>query len=240
MMASGMDAFILSGGLGIRLRSVVGDGPKVMGGIAGKPFLEYVILQLKRYGVRRIVLCVGYQAETIQEYFGRGERLGVQLGYSVESEPLGTAGALKLAAPLIESTEVLVLNGDSFFDLNLERLLEYHHRRKARATIALAEVENAHRYGSVEINTHGEIVCFLEKAQEGPGRINGGIYVLGSEILAVIPEGRAVSLEREIFPKLIGHGFFGFSSDAYFVDIGVPEDFLGLQASPSRLLTAGG
>jgi NDP-sugar pyrophosphorylase family protein len=207
-----------------------------MAAIAEKPFLEYLLLQLKSYGVTNIILCIGYRGEFIEEYFGHGAILGLRLSYSCESEPLSTGGALKLAEPLIKTSDFLVLNGDSFFDIDLRALIRYHQSRKARATIALAEVENTARYGSVEINAQGEITCFLEKAQKGLGLINGGVYMLSGEVLALIPRGRAVSLEREVFPRLIGHGLYGLSFRGYFVDIGVPEDYLKLQAEPGRLL----
>ncbi len=233
-----MDALILSGGLGLRLRSVLDDCPKPLAVVAGKPFLEYLLLWLKTQGVTSIILCTGYRGELIQEYFGCGNVLGLRLRYSCESEPLGTGGALKLAGPLIESEEFLVLNGDSFFDVDLRELISTHRRRRAQATIALAEVEDTHRYGSVEMNAQGEIVRFLEKGRGGDGFVNAGVYVFRAEILALIPQGCAVSLEHEIFPNLVGRGLYGLPARGYFVDIGVPDEYLRLQADPGGLLAA--
>lgn len=231
-----MNALILSGGLGRRLRSVLGDHPKPMATIGEKPFLEYVLLQLRRHGVRRIILCIGYRGELIQEYFGKGDLLSLELRYSSESELLGTGGALKVAESLIETPDFLVLNGDSIFDIDLNTLIRFHRNRQARATAALAKVENSRRYGSVEINNQGEVIRFLEKAHERPGLINAGIYVLHYKVLGSIPQGRPISLEREVLPQLIGRGLYGVSFDSYFVDIGVPENYLKLHADPSRLL----
>jgi len=234
-----MNAIILAGGLGKRLRPLLGNQPKVLARVLDKPFLEYLLLQLKRYSVNNVILAVGYCGEMIEACFGSGSDLGLHLCYSYEPEPLGTGGALKLAQNLIHSEYFLVMNGDSFFDINLKVLIRYHQKKKALATIGLAKVDDTQRYGAVELDHEGRIVRFLEKTKGGQaGLINGGIYVFQREVLELIPEGRPVSLEHEIFPKLIGKGFYGLPFQAYFVDIGVPEDYLRLQADPSRLLAA--
>jgi|FaiFalDrversion3_1042247.scaffolds.fasta_scaffold01077_4 D-glycero-alpha-D-manno-heptose 1-phosphate guanylyltransferase len=232
-------ALILAGGLGTRLSSLFRNYPKALAPIAGKPFLEYLLLYLKKHGFFDIVLCVGYKADLIQRYCQDGKQWGMSIRYSREQMPLGTAGPLKVAGPLIPATDFLVLNGDSFFNIDLNTLVRYHKSRKALATIALAKVNNAQRYGTVEVDSRGKIVKFIEKEQtEKAGLINGGIYVFHRKVLDLIPEGRAVSLEYEIFPKLVGKAFYGLPFEAYFVDIGVPEDYLELQADPSRLLAA--
>jgi len=234
-----MQTVILAGGLGTRLHSLLGGKPKPMAPIAGRPFLEYVLLWLKKYGFTEVILCIGYQGVFIQKYFGQGERWGLNIRYSHEEELRGTAGALKLAQGFIRGENFLVLNGDSFVDLDLNILIYYHRVRKALASIALVKVPNTARYGAVEIDESGKIMRFMEKEEtKTPGLINGGIYVFQREVLELIPEGRPVSLEREIFPKLIGEGFYGLPFQAYFIDIGVPEDYLRLQADPSRLLMA--
>jgi len=231
-------ALILAGGLGERLRSVVSDRPKPMAAIAGRPFLEYVLLGLKKQDVTNVILCIGHGGSFIREYFAGGEKWGLRLYCSSETKPLGTGGALKLAEPLVSSRNFLVLNGDSFFGIDLRALIRFHESRKAQATIALAEVENTERYGVVEIAATGEVSRFLEKARRGPGLINGGIYVLSREVLASVPRGRAISLEREILPQLIGRGFYGLAFQSYFVDIGVPEEYLKLQVDFSRLVAS--
>jgi NDP-sugar pyrophosphorylase family protein len=206
--------------------------------IAEKPFLDYLLLQLQKHQVTDVILCLGHGGAIIQGYYQRRAFPGMHLHYSHESEPLGTGGALKRAEPLLRSSEVLVLNGDSIFGIDVLALLHSHRSRKAHATIALAEVDDRQRYGTVEIDEQGQITGFQEKAQAGGGLINGGIYILRSEILALISPGRAVSLEREIFPQIIGRGLFGTPFRAYFADIGVPEAYRRLQADPSRLLAA--
>jgi NDP-sugar pyrophosphorylase family protein len=233
-----MDTLILAGGLGTRMRSVLHGRPKSMATIAARPFIEYLLLQLQKQGVTDVILCLGYQGELIGDYCRHNAPPGLRLRYSYEAMPLGTGGTLKLAEPLIQTAEFLVLNGDSFFDIDLQAFMRCHQRWNARASMALAEVEDRQRYGAVEINQQGEISGFLEKAQAGRGLINGGIYVLGAEVLALIPPGGAVSLEREIFPQLIGRGFYGVPFQSYFADIGVPEAYLTLQANPGRLLAA--
>ena len=233
-----MTVLILAGGLGTRLRKIVSNRPKPMILIANRPFLEYLILQLKRYSLTDIVLCIGHLGEQIREYFGDGGRWGVQITYSYEKRPLGTGGAIKLAERLIKEDDFLVMNADSFLDVDPNRLIEYHLTREALVTMALVEVEDPGRYGAVEANENGEIKSFVEKGQgesTRPGLINGGIYVLNREIFKYIPEGR-VSLEKEVFPKLTGKRFYGMLVKGFFIDIGVPEDYKKLQENPGVLL----
>ena len=233
-----MTTLLLAGGLGTRLRKIVSNRPKPMIFVANRPFLEYLILQLKRYSLTDIVLCTGHLGEQIREYFGDGGRWGVQITYSYEKRPLGTGGAIKLAERLIKEENFLVMNGDSFLDIDLNRLIEYHLTREALVTMALVEVEGPERYGAVEANENGEIKSFVEKGQgesTRPGLINGGIYVLNREIFKYIPEG-TVSLEKEVFPKLTGKRFYGMLVKGFFIDIGVPEDYKRLQENPQALL----
>lgn len=172
-----MKALVLAGGLGTRLRELINDRPKPMAPIAGRPFLEYLIIQLKRYELNDIVLCIGYLGEYIKGYFGHGSRWGVHISYSQENEPLGTGGAIKLAEELVQEKNFLVMNGDSFLDIDLNSLIDYHLKKKALATIALVEVEAPSRYGAVEINEKGEIESFTEKGHSSRSKlINGGIY----------------------------------------------------------------
>ncbi|MCD6468888.1 MAG: nucleotidyltransferase family protein [Thermoplasmata archaeon] len=231
-----MKSLILAGGLGTRLRKIVPDKPKPMALIANRPFLEYLILQLKQYRLTDIVLCVGYLGERVKEYFGDGSRWDVHVSYSQESAPLGTGGAIRLAEKLVQAENFLVMNGDSFLDIDLNRLIDYHLERKALATMALAEVEDPARYGAVEINEKGEIESFVEKGESsGSKLINGGIYVLDRKVFDYIPEGK-VSLEREVFPKLIGRKFYGVPVKGYFIDIGIPEDYERLRRNPQMLV----
>jgi D-glycero-alpha-D-manno-heptose 1-phosphate guanylyltransferase len=231
-----MQALILAGGLGTRLREIAKNIPKVMVNIKGKPFLKYLILQLKNYNLNDIILCTGYLKEKIKNYFGNGNHLEVSIIYSDETEPLGTGGAIKFAKDLILEDNFLVMNGDSFFDIDLRKLINYHYEREALTTMALVEVKDTKRFGIVKIGNNGEIESFFEKRKkQGLNLINGGIYLLNRKIFDYIPKSKEVSLEEEIFPKLIGKGFYGVSFDNYFIDIGVPEDYRKLQENPNYL-----
>ena len=231
-----MKGLILVGGLGTRVKEILDDRPKPMVPVAGRPFLEYLILQVKKQGLTDIVLCIGYLGEQIREYFDNGSKWGVCISYSHESVPLGTAGAIKLAENLIEEETFLVMNGDSFLDVKLNELIEHHLRQAVLATMALVEIEEPARYGAVEINEKGEIESFVEKGQNSRSRlINGGVYVLNRKVFDYIPEGK-VSLEKEVFPKLIGKGFHGMPIKGFFIDIGVPADYKRLEANPKILL----
>lgn len=232
-------AIILAGGLGTRLRLLVRDRPKVLAPIAGSPFLEYVLLQLRNYGIEDVILSVGFRGEMIERHFGNGSKWGLCLRYSYETKPLGTGGAVRLAERLLKGKRLLVMNGDSFFDVDINALWRSHEKRGSVITLALAKVNNPQRYAAVEINRRGEVVMFKEKEHaETAGLVNGGIYVFRREALDLIPEGTAVSLEREVFPRLIRKGLHGVPREGYFVDIGVPADYLQLQTDPSKLLAA--
>lgn len=238
-----MQALILAGGEGTRLRSVLGGTlNKPMAPVAGKPFLEYLIVFLRRQNVDTITLCVGYKADLIEDYFSRGDRWGVRLTYSRETALLGTGGAVKLAEGLTRDEEFLVLNGDSFFDVDLGELVRFHRATGAAATLALAQVGNAARYGGVLLDETHRIVRFSEKGGEARvGYINGGIYVLTRAVLDMIPGGHVCSLEREVFPALAGQAvrsLYGHPFPGYFIDIGVPADYERLQADASPLFIA--
>jgi D-glycero-alpha-D-manno-heptose 1-phosphate guanylyltransferase len=232
-----MQALILAGGAGTRLSSVLGELNKPMAPVAGRPFLEYLLLRLKKYEIDEVTLCVGYKADLIQSYFGTGKRWGMHVSYSHESDFLGTGGALKLAEAYIHEKECFVMNGDSLFAIDLSTLMHYHRMMKAKATLALAQVENTQRYGSVGLNKAGEVVSFIEKRESNnEGLINGGVYVFAREVLDLIPDGQPVSLEKDILPGLIGHAVYGLPSQDYFIDIGLPEDYKMLCATPGQLL----
>jgi NDP-sugar pyrophosphorylase family protein len=234
-----MQALILAGGAGTRLSSVLAGLNKPMAPVASRPFLEYVLLQLKKYGIDEVTLCVGYKADLIHSYFGRGDHWGMQISYSYETDFRGTAGALKLAEELIHEEDYFVMNGDSLFDIELPALMHYHRDMKAMATLALADVDNTQRYGAVSLDELGRIISFIEKREGNTkGLVNGGVYVFRREVLDFIPEGQSVSLEKDILPKLIGQGLYGLPLQGYFVDIGVPIDYMRLRSSPTQLLAA--
>ena len=233
-----MQTLILAGGLGTRLRGIIKDNPKVMVNIKGIPFLEYLILQLKKYGLIDIILCTGYLSEKIKKYFKNVDNWGVNITYSKESKPLGTGGAIKFAEYLIREDNFIVMNGDSFFDIDLDKLISFHFNKKALAIMALAEAKEIKRFGSVKIDKNGMIKSFIEKEKKANSNlINGGIYVLNKEIFKYISKDKSISLEKEIFPKLVGStNFYGISFKNYFIDIGVPEDYKKIQENPECLL----
>ena len=231
-------ALVLAGGRGTRLAGVVPDDSKPMAPINGRPFLEYVLLHLARSGVAGAVICTGYRADLIMDHFGDGERVGLSLTYSHEQEPRGTAGALHDALPLATGSPVLAVNGDSFLGADLRMLADFHAAHDARVTLALTAVDDAARFGRVAVDAGGRIAGFTEKdgVAGRPGLVNAGVYVLDAAALTDLPGTGAISLERDLLPKLIGHGLYGLALDGFFVDIGLPADYATLRADPSRLL----
>jgi len=230
---------VLAGGLGTRLRSVLPDRPKVLAEVAGRPFLAYQLERLARAGIVDVVVCLGYLAGEIERFIAAGDAFeGLQVRSSREPVPLGTAGALRLARKDAAGT-FLALNGDSFFDVPLERLLAHHRRTGARATLAAARVTNAGRYGALELEGNGRVRRFLEKGGQGSGLVNAGIYVLEAAVLDGIPPDRPTSLEHDIFPALAAEGSLtAMAWDGYFIDIGIPDDLAGIDRDPGRLLEA--
>ncbi len=227
-----MKALILAGGLGTRLRPIVGNRPKSMAQIGGRPFLAYQLDLLRSQGFTEIILCTGYLSQAIEEYFGDGKDLGVHLTYSVEEKPLGTAGAIKNAAPLVDST-FLVLNGDTYVQADLRNLVYFHQDRSALATIGLSQVGDPSRSGLVQAGPAGRVVRFIEKGtvQGDCNTISAGVYVFEPEILDFIPSDRKVSLELEVFPHLVEMGapLYGYMLSGPFVDIGTPEGYRRMQ-----------
>jgi NDP-sugar pyrophosphorylase family protein len=226
-----MEAVILCGGLGTRLRPAVGDRPKALAPVQGRPFLDYLIANLKKSGISRLVLATGYLSDRIVAEYGDGSRYGVALRYVVEPMALGTAGAVKYAAALLETEDFLALNGDTYAQIDYQALMEEHFRRQADLTVALRQVVAAERFGRVTLGPDGRIVRFLEKAPEGTisGKswINAGAYVMNRRVLSWIPDQRRYALETELIPLLLQEGLkiYGWATTGYFRDIGVPEDY---------------
>jgi NDP-sugar pyrophosphorylase family protein len=231
-------AFILCGGRGTRLRPVVADRPKSMVIISGVPFLQLLIERLRSQGVADVILGTGYMAEKIENYFGRGDNLAMHIRYSREHEPLGTGGALKLAELHI-SDPALVLNGDSYVDWSLVPMLELFTAKDAVMVVALQAVADVTRYGSVALDQAGRITQFVEKGVcAGPGLINAGVYLLRKQIVSNLPAGVAISLERDVFPRLLERRVYGLVCTGLFIDIGTPDDFRRAQtllASQARV-----
>ncbi len=218
-------AAILVGGKGERLRSVVHDRPKVLAPVAGRPFLAYLLDQLCEAGMQKVVLCTGYLAEQVEQAFG--PRYGtLELLYSREDEPLDTGGALRLALRQFDCESLLVLNGDSYCDLDFSALLDWYEQKQCRATIVLAHLNDIRRFGSVRWLSDGTIIEFEEKGQQGIGWINAGVYIVPRQILAEISASSPVSLERECFPNLVQkHLLTAFPGGRRFIDIGTPESY---------------
>lgn len=220
-------AVILAGGFGTRLQSVIKEIPKPMAPVAEKPFLEFQLRYLKHYGIKNIVFSTGHLSEKIREYFG-SEFQGLKISYSHEESPLGTGGGIRQAMENISDEEVLVLNGDSFFDIDLANFHELHSSFSSECSIALRKVKNASRYGTIEIDSNDRICSFREKSGlELEGLINGGVYIINRDLfLKTTPSGINFSIEKDFFEKQLERLIIkGFEFDGYFIDIGIPEDY---------------
>jgi NDP-sugar pyrophosphorylase family protein len=225
---------ILAGGLGTRLRPVVSDRPKVLADVGGRPFLSWWLDLLDRQGFGQVVLCAGYKAEQLRQTLG-SRRGNLQFHYSVEPQPLGTGGALRHALPFLLSNPVLVLNGDSFCDVDLRAFLAAHLASGARASLVTAPMEDTGRFGRVTTRPDGTVRDFREKSSGGPGRINAGIYLFARELLASVPEAQTLSLERDLLPVWAAHGIRVFPAAGPLLDIGTPESLAEAEAFFARL-----
>jgi D-glycero-alpha-D-manno-heptose 1-phosphate guanylyltransferase len=229
-----LQAIILAGGLGTRLRTIVTDKPKALVGINGKPFLEYQLEFLKKYRITDIIICTGYLGEKVESYFSNGERYGVSIRYSRERDLLGTGGALKNASSMLNH-HFFVLNGDTIFQTNLHEMKNFHERNYADATIALTRVSDQSRYGSVtceDKNTisnerRNKITAFSEKSNTSGLLISAGIYLMEKSLFAWNELPDIFSIENDFLPQVVlkssVHGFVDIN--AYFVDIGTLEGY---------------
>lgn len=225
-----MQALILAGGEGTRLRPLTIHTPKPVVPIVNRPFLYYQLDILKRAGIHDITLSLSYQPNKIADIFGEGEELGLKIRYAVENSPLGTAGAYKNAQEQLKTTAV-VFNGDILTDIDLAKVVEYHKSKKATATIVLTPVENPSAYGLVETESDGQVRRFLEKPKPEEitcNTINAGIYILEPHVLDYIPAGEKFSFEYQLFPALLERKepFYAFTWEGYWLDIGTPKSYL--------------
>jgi NDP-sugar pyrophosphorylase family protein len=230
---SAITALILAGGLGTRLRSVIGDLPKPMAPVAGRPFLEYQVAALRAQGLTDLVLSVGYRHELIEAHFGDGSAFGVRIAYAVEDQPLGTGGAVRLAAAALRDRPAcLILNGDTYFEADFRLLIDRHLAAGAPATLALIRVPDAGRYGSVTLDPSGIVTGFAEKGSAGAGLINAGAYAVSPAFLDDLPpEPTPLSLERDVFPVLCRRGRLrGLALSGLNIDIGVPDSYARFDA----------
>ena len=219
------EAVILAGGLGTRLRSAVPDLPKCMAPVNGKPFIAYVIHHFQQQGIEKFILSLGYMHEIIVDYLNKAYPL---LGkeYSIEQEPLGTGGAIQLACKKATEKTVLVLNGDTLFNIQLQKLSAFHHMCGAHCTLSLKPMKGFDRYGVVELNKDYSIKSFKEKQFYKEGLINGGVYALHAEKFLGEDLPPVFSFEKDYLEKkFTKRRMFGVVQDEYFIDIGIPEDF---------------
>jgi D-glycero-alpha-D-manno-heptose 1-phosphate guanylyltransferase len=232
-------AALLVGGFGTRLRPVVAGTPKVLARVGRMSFLELLIGQLRAQGIRRLVMCTGYLAEQIESEFGDGRARGVAIEYSREEQPLGTAGAIKLAEHYLQDVpQFLVMNGDSFLEVNFSDLMDFHCSHRAMATMAVVRVEDSSRYGTVRVDAAGVVIGFEEKTGSvAPGLVNGGVYIFNQVVLQHIPLPSA-SLERDVFPALLDRGLYAQEQHGMFIDIGTPADYARAQELSDSLKAA--
>jgi mannose-1-phosphate guanylyltransferase len=226
-----VQAIVLVGGEGTRLRPLTNDVPKPAVTLVDRPFLAYAIEWLAAHGVSEVVLACGFLPEVLRDALAdEEERAGVRITYVAEPEPLGTAGAIRFAAESLGDRledRFFALNGDVLADLDLGALLRTHVRRGARATIGIHPVEDSSAYGLVSCDEAERVLDFVEKTGEAvPGEINAGAYVLERSLLDLIPAGKPVSIEREVFPRLVGDGLCASLLEGYWLDIGTPDRYL--------------
>lgn len=220
-----IDIAVLAGGLGTRLREILPATPKILAPVGGKPFLEHLLAWLSRQKARRVLLCLGYRAADVLSLLEQRSFGTLEIETVIEPEALGTGGAVAFARPRFRSEPVLVMNGDTFVDVDLNAFLAAHQACGAEASILCVQVENAGRYGCVEIDAAGRLIRFTEKdsAATGAAWINGGMYLFGGALLERIAKLTKGSLERDILQNVPAGRIFAFQTQGRFLDIGTPE-----------------
>ncbi|MCS6776119.1 MAG: NDP-sugar synthase [Chloroherpetonaceae bacterium] len=237
-----MKGIIIAGGLGTRLRPLTYHRPKPLVPVANRPFLEYQVAHLRKYGIDDIVFATNYMAEQIEAHFGDGSRFGVRMRYAIEEEPLGTGGAIRNAAELFPGETVVVFNGDVLTDFDIEAVLTFHMQKQASATIFLSEVPSPHPFGVLILDDDGMVREWREPSEEtkqtlaldqdivptGKDLINAGFYVLSPRCIERIPRGVRSSIERDIYPQLIAEraGVYGIAPGGFWMDVGRAEQLL--------------
>ena len=237
-----MKGVIIAGGFGTRLRPLTFHRPKHLLPVANRPFLEYQVALLRKHGIREIVFASNYLWQQIEAHFGDGSGFGVSMRYALEPEPLGTAGAIRNAYRLTGPEPLFVLNGDVLTDFDLGEIIEFHHDKRAEATIALRAVDRPHAFGVIDADSAGRLLDWREPSEEDKNRvaagegdadgesdnINAGIYILEPSFVERIPPGRAVSIERETFPAALAEGrsIYATLPAGYWLDIGNPRQYL--------------
>jgi D-glycero-alpha-D-manno-heptose 1-phosphate guanylyltransferase len=220
-----MECIVLAGGLGTRIKSAIGDTPKAMAEVNGRPFLYYLFQYLESQECTRVILSLGYKAETIIEWV-RAQSYGFEIDQVIEQQPLGTGGGIQLAIKQCKEEDVAVINGDTLFETDLNALIDFHVYKDVETTLALKKMNAFDRYGTVAINDQHRVVSFSEKKFENEGLINGGIYIINRDrfLKRRLPE--VFSFEKDYLGKYVSEGnFCGLPCDDYFIDIGIPEDY---------------
>ena len=230
-----MEAIILAGGFGTRLSTVVSDVPKPMAPINGRPFLEYLLDDLNEKGINRVILAVGYKKEIIKSHFKKKYK-NIDIIYSDEDIPLGTGGAIKKALILAKDEDIFIINGDTFFEVDLKEMYRFHKKNSSKLTLAIKEMEKFDRYGSL-ILERDKIIKFEEKKYIDKGYINGGIYIINKKLLKR-EEKERFSFEKEILENIeFQIEKYGYKSEGYFIDIGIPEDYYRFFKRDKNILT---
>lgn len=219
------ECIILAGGLGTRLQSVVKDVPKCMAEVAGKPFLEYLLDYLENENFEHIILSLGHKSDIVIEWLNSKKR-AINISYVIENEPLGTGGAIKLAFEKVKGENALVINGDTFFDIDSDALINFHNEKDADISIALKSMKDFDRYGSVETDSEWRIVGFNEKQYCAKGLINGGVYYINKSIFTKLNLPEKFSFEKDVMESQLNTiKIYGCEQNSYFIDIGIPSDF---------------
>ncbi len=241
---SKVDAVVLVGGKGTRLRPLTLSAAKPMLPTAGLPFLTHLLSRIAEAGIEHVILGTSYKAATFENEFGDGSKLGLQIEYVVEDHPMGTGGGIANVIPKLRNDTVMVFNGDVLSGMDLRKMLASHYDTQADLTLHLVRVSDPRSFGCVPTDAEGRVQAFLEKTEDPPSdQINAGTYIFKREILEQIPRGREVSVEREVFPALLADGVkvCGYVDSSYWRDMGTPEDFVrgsadlvrGLAPSPA-------
>jgi D-glycero-alpha-D-manno-heptose 1-phosphate guanylyltransferase len=224
-----MEAIILAGGLGTRLQGVIGAQPKCMAQVDGKPFLAHLFEYVDRQKCTRVILSLGYKSKAVIDWLETQE-LHFELDYVIEDEPLGTGGGILAAIEQAETDDVVVLNGDTMFVVDLKEQMKFHNANNAMTTRALKEMHDFDRYGIVNTNAIGLITSFEEKQYRKSGLINGGVYIINTEKFLARNLSEKFSFEKDYLEQFIGEKkFYGYKSDSYFIDIGIPVDYARAQ-----------
>lgn len=220
-----MEAIILAGGFGTRLQSVVKDVPKPMAEVNDQPFLKYILDFVIKNNITKVVLAVSYKYEIITDYFANHYK-DLEIEYSIEKDALGTGGAIRQALDKVNGDKVFVLNGDTFFNIEFANMLQIHNQCKSDITIALKEMTNFDRYGSVKINNSHQVISFEEKMFIEKGYINGGIYLLNKTVFDQFQLNQNFSFESFLEKNVLDLNISAsIEADSYFIDIGIPEDY---------------